>query len=62
LYHDAALSNAECGEPERRLYYIIGYTAHLANEPFGALVAFVDEHQSTDFILLMAVSPIFGSR
>lgn len=24
----------------------------------GALVAFVDEHQSTDFILLMAVSPI----
>jgi hypothetical protein len=28
----------------------------------GALVAFVDEHQSTDFILLMAVSPIFESR
>jgi hypothetical protein len=28
----------------------------------GALVAFVDAHQSADFILLVAVSPIFESR
>ena len=28
----------------------------------GALVAFVDEHQSADFILLVAVSPIFESQ